>query len=225
MSEPAAPPLPEIFEGDESPAPDNSLGRMLALSDGVFAIAMTLLALDLKVPGNLTRPSDHDLRHALAQNSSTYLAYGLSFYVIANYWWNHHQILRSVVRTHRRLMVDTMWLLFVVATIPFPTSLIAEYGSVPFAVALYGGFNALAGISLIRLRHDVRQLGLAPPTVAADLAPGWETWGTLAVFLLCIPAAYLLGHDGPWFLLLLLPVGRLAPLQRRWSRRRQRTAA
>ena len=82
-----------IAEGDEAneAASDNSLGRLLALSDGVFAIAMTLLALDLRLPDLSTDASDAQLRHALADDWRSYLAFLISFYVVANYWGVHRQ--------------------------------------------------------------------------------------------------------------------------------------
>ena len=80
----------ESAERDTSTAPeDNSVGRVLTLSDGVFAIAMTLLALDLKVPDLGGHVTDHQLRHALAANADSYWAYLLTFYVIAAYWYRH----------------------------------------------------------------------------------------------------------------------------------------
>lgn len=67
---------------------DRSVLRIFSLTDAVFAIAMTLLVLDLKVP-DLSHPSDSALRQALGAQSSAYLAFLLSFYVIANYWRRH----------------------------------------------------------------------------------------------------------------------------------------
>src|ERR1700710_160452 len=77
-----------IAEGDESeePTSDNSVGRLLALSDGVFAIAMTLLALDLRLPDLGAHASDAQLRHALGDDWRGYLAFVISFYVVASYW-------------------------------------------------------------------------------------------------------------------------------------------
>jgi hypothetical protein len=65
---------------------DNTLGRLLTLADGVFAIAMTLLTFDLKVPNIGQHPSESALRHALGHQTSAYLSFILSFYVIAGYW-------------------------------------------------------------------------------------------------------------------------------------------
>ena len=70
---------------------DNSLGRLLTLSDGVFAIAMTLLALDLQVPRLKGHVASQQLIDALAQNTDSYWSFLLSFYVIALYWGAHRR--------------------------------------------------------------------------------------------------------------------------------------
>jgi uncharacterized membrane protein len=86
-----------IAEGDEpgEPASDNSLGRLLASSDGVFAIAMTLLALDPRLPDLGTDASDAQLRHALGDDWRSYLAFVISFYVVAGYWGVHRRAMRG----------------------------------------------------------------------------------------------------------------------------------
>lgn len=198
------------------PREDNSLGRLLALSDGVFAIAMTLLALDLKVPDLGGNPTDAVLRHALSANAGTYGAFLLTFYVIAGYWTRHRRLMRSVVTTHPTLIRDTLVLLLLVAAMPFPASLLGRYGSEGTALALYGAANALATLTLIVLSSDVRRLQLSDGPLSArdDYAHRWSSWLNLIVFLLCLPAGYVLGHHGPYVLLLLaIP----APLV--WTRR------
>ena len=102
-----------IAEGDEpdEPTSDNSLGRLLALSDGVFAIAMTLLALDLRLPDLGTDPSDAQLRHALGDDWHGYLAFVISFYVVANYWGVHRRAMRAVTTIDTRLISHTLPLL------------------------------------------------------------------------------------------------------------------
>ena len=201
---------------------DNSVGRLLALSDGVFAIAMTLLALDLRVPDLGSNPTDAALRHALRQDSGTYLAFILSFYVVATYWIRHRRIMKSVVAVHPRLLRDTLILLLIVAAVPFPTSLLAEYGGVPTALALYGGFGAVASLVLILLRRDAALPGVS--AAPQDVSSGFETWGNLIVFALCIPAGYLLHGHGPWVLLLIAVVSVVGRVQHRLRQRQTRVA-
>jgi uncharacterized membrane protein len=195
---------------------DNSLGRLLALSDGVFAIAMTLLALDLQVPNLRGHVTSQQLMHALAQHGDTYWSFVLSFYVIAIYWGGHRRLMRSVGVFNANLARDTVFLLLIVAALPFPTSVLGRYGGgTAFALALYGAFNALATLALIVLGYDVRRCDPAGRSAAtdADIAARWEGWLNLAVFLLCIPAGYLLGANGPYVLLLLVLTNRLPMLK------------
>jgi uncharacterized membrane protein len=199
-------PAARRFDGDPPARPaDNSLGRLLTLSDGIFAISMTLLALDLQVPNLGSNPGDAALRHALAANADSYWSFLLTFYVVANYWRRHRRLMRSVVTTHPALIRDTLALLLFVAAMPFPASLLGRYGGEPISLALYGGVNALATLSLIVMSADVRRLGLSDRELVAtdDYARRQWGWLSLVVFLLCVPAGYVLGHKGPYVLLLL----------------------
>jgi uncharacterized membrane protein len=199
---------------------DNSLGRLLSLSDGVFAIAMTLLALDLKPPNLTGHVTSQQLIHALAQNTDSYWSFILSFYIIAIYWGAHRRLMRSVTVFSPNLVRDTVFLLLLVAAMPFPASLLGLYGGTPFALALYGAVSALATLTLILLTYDVRRSdpGSRKAETPADDLAWWTSWLNLGVFLLCIPAGYVLGSNGPYVLLLLVLTNRL-PLLRSLARR------
>jgi uncharacterized membrane protein len=200
---------------------DNSLGRLLALSDGVFAIAMTLLALDLKPPTGLgSHVTSQQLIHALAQHTDSYWSFILSFYIIAIYWGAHRRLMRSVTVFTPNLVRDTVFLLLLVAAMPFPASLLGQYGGTPFALALYGAISALATLTIIALTYDVRRSdpGSRKAETPADELAWWTSWLNLGVFLLCIPAGYVLGGNGPFVLLLLVLTNRL-PLLRSLARR------
>jgi uncharacterized membrane protein len=224
MPHPYSGPVAEDDESDRPPGAsgigqkteDNSLGRLLALSDGVFAIAMTLLALDLRPPSGLgDHVTSQQVIHALAQNTDSYWSFLLSFYVIAIYWGGHRRLMRSVVVFNPNLVRDTVFLLLIVAAMPFPTSLLGQYGGTPFALALYGAFNALATLALIALTYDVRRADRVARSAEtpADKLAAWEGWLNLVVFLLCIPAGYLFGSNGPYVLLLLVLTNRLPLLK------------
>ena len=195
---------------------DNSLGRLLTLSDGVFAIAMTLLALDLRVPTNIpAHPTSQQLIHALAQHTDSYWSFILSFYIIAIFWGGHRRLLRSVTVFTPNLVRDTVFLLLLMAAMPFPASLLGMYGSTPFALAVYGAVSALATLALIVLAYDVRRSdpGSRKAATPADELAWWTSWANLGVFLLCIPAGYVLGGNGPFVLLLLVLTNRLPLLK------------
>jgi uncharacterized membrane protein len=201
-----------IAEGDEpdQPASDNSPGRLLALSDGVFAIAMTLLALDLRLADLGTDPSDAQLRHALGDGWRGYLAFVISFYVAASYWGVHRRAMRAVKTIDARLISHTLPLLLLVAALPFPASVLATHGDLPTGLAFYSAFNVVANLVLVRLLTDV-QTG---PLDAADIEQRERLWANILVLLLCIPGAFALQGNGPWLLLLLTISGRVPRIRR-----------
>jgi uncharacterized membrane protein len=114
--------------------------RLNALSDGVFAIAMTLLVIDLKVP-DLSGDELSRLSAELRSQVGSYLAYALSFYVIGQMWLVHHRMFRHIKTADPRLLRINLLMLMVVAAVPFPTSLLGRYGGetwgvVPYAAAM-----------------------------------------------------------------------------------------
>jgi uncharacterized membrane protein len=97
-------------------------GRCEAFSDGVFAIAITLLIL------NVVLPLHHEpLGHALLRLWPSYVAYAISFLTIGIMWVNHHTIFRHVERVDRRFLLINLLLLMCVAFVPFPTRVAAEF--------------------------------------------------------------------------------------------------
>jgi uncharacterized membrane protein len=115
---------------------------MEALSDGIFAIASTLLVLDLAIPGVRS-----DVGHKLVEQWPTYVAYLVSFATIGNAWLNHSVITEYLERADAILLRLNLVLLFFVSVLPFPTHMLAEYLSSEhaerIAVTVYG-LNLLA---------------------------------------------------------------------------------
>ena len=101
-------------------------GRVEAFSDGVFAIAITLLVLELKVP-HVGDGGNDRLAAALLAQWPSYLAFVTSFATILIMWVNHHRMFNFVRRVDARLLYANGLLLFVVTIVPFPTALVAEY--------------------------------------------------------------------------------------------------
>ena len=100
-----------------------SSARLEAFSDGVFAVAITLLALDLRVDG----PGHGTLAHQLAHQWPSFAAYVVSFFVIGIVWVNHHALFTSFARADRSLMFLNLLLLLWIVAIPFATSTMATY--------------------------------------------------------------------------------------------------
>jgi TMEM175 potassium channel family protein len=122
-------------------------GRTEAFSDGVFAIAITLLILEVSVPES----AFHHLWRGIADQWPSYLAYVTSFITIGGLWLAHHGIFRRLQYTNRELMVINLLLLMAVSFLPFPTKLMAEAihneEAARAAVIFYGA--ALLVISLL----------------------------------------------------------------------------
>lgn len=116
--------------------------RLNALSDGVFAIAMTLLVIDLKVP-DLTGAEEARLPAELRGQVGSYLAYALSFYVIGQMWLVHHRMFRHIKTTDSRLLRINLLTLMVIAAVPFPTSLLGRYGGQTWGVVPYAATMVL----------------------------------------------------------------------------------
>ncbi|MBA2712872.1 MAG: DUF1211 domain-containing protein, partial [Rubrobacteraceae bacterium] len=116
-----------------------STNRTEAFSDGVFAIAATLLVLELKIP----HAESGGLLGALLEQWPSYATYVVSFLTIGIIWVNHHAILDRTRRVNRALLFINLIFLMVVAAIPFPTAVFADYlkegHDERLAAAIYGG--------------------------------------------------------------------------------------
>ena len=123
--------------------------RLEAFSDGVFAIAITLLVLEIKVPHN----SSHSLAHDLAHLWPSFWAYAVSFFTIGIIWVNHHAQYDRIVKSDRTLLFVNLLLLFWVAFIPFPTAVVAEH--------LRGGTSAAAHTAAAFYAATLLAMGLA----------------------------------------------------------------
>lgn len=123
--------------------------RILAFSDGVIAIAITLLVLELRVPA----PSElnHGLAHYLGSLWSSYASYVLSFAVIGIIWMNHHRVLDHVARVDRVLMILNLHLLLWIAVLPFPTALVGKFirhgNDAKVAMAVYSAVMVMCAIA------------------------------------------------------------------------------
>ena len=120
----------------------STTSRVEAFSDGVMAIAITLLVLDLKLP-TTAHVADGRLLDALLVRWPTYAAYLAAFLTIGIIWLNHHTLIAKIARFDARLHWLNLVLLLGVATLPFPTSLVAEYvgkggANASVAAATYG---------------------------------------------------------------------------------------
>lgn len=120
--------------------------RLETLADGVFAIAMTLLVLNVSIGSGL---SHQDFLAALRALAPKTLAYLVSFMVIAVYWIGHHNQYFWIKHTDRTFIWINVFFLMAIAFVPFSTSLIASYPHEFFAILIYGGNVLVAGMALL----------------------------------------------------------------------------
>jgi len=119
--------------------------RLEGFSDAVFAIAITLLVLEIKVPH-----SGVDVGSALLNLWPSYLAYAISFIVLGAIWINHHAMFKQIVRVDQLFLLINIFFLMFVAFLPFPTAVLAQalHDGIdqPLVTAFYGGTLAVIGI-------------------------------------------------------------------------------
>lgn len=195
----------------ESSEPDNpaqdrfGLDRLVFFSDGVFAIAITLLVLEIRLPGGQAL-DDAQLLAGLLEIWHKYLAYAISFLVIGTFWISHHRKFRYIRRYDGRLLMFNLFFLMVVAFIPFPSSVISETSN-STATIFYALTMVLAGFWMAALwsyasrNNRLTDPHLDAPTRRRELA---RPLTTSLLFLVSIGIALINGDVArlSWFLIL-----------------------
>lgn len=198
--------------------------RMQFFSDAVFAIALTLLVLDIRLPE--TEPEN--LLPALLALWPQYFAFGLSFVIIALNWISHHAKYRVIVRFDGRLLRLNFVLLFLIAIVPFPTSVLSEYGAETPVVVLYAATVAALSITQLLIWTYAVRAGLTSKDVDAPMFR-YIVLNILPaplVFLLSIPIAFVDPQIAMYVWFAIIPMTWLFGwLARRPSRRNPATAS
>lgn len=165
------------------------LERLVFFSDAVFAIAITLLALEIRLPEEAAGASDAHLAEILLGLWPKYLGYTISFLVIGLFWIGHHRKFRFIQRYDGNLLILNILMLMLVALAPFPTALLSESGG-QLATILYAAFMLVLGLLYVAVwlyaSQDNRLTNVKPAE------RNYETWRALsspAIFALSIPIA------------------------------------
>lgn len=137
-----------------------SLERIGALSDGVFAIAMTLIVLEIRVPALPEHPTDAALAQALIDIGPRFITYLLSFLTLGIFWNGQHTQLNYLTRANRDLSWLYLLFLAVIALLPFTTSLLSEYLDLRLALGLYWLTIFLGGLVLLLTWTYAERAGL-----------------------------------------------------------------
>lgn len=187
------------------------LSRILAFTDGVFAIAITLLVLQIEVPEGLA--SNSDFLSSLDNMLPDFASFAISFIVIGVFWINHHRLMRMVEEYDSFLIGLTMLYLGGIVLLPFSTQLIGEYGDDVTLSAVFYILNlALIACSQALMIRTIISHGLGDPDYSWDLENSLKSsWYMTGVFLATAPVGLVLGAWTPVLWLILL---RLDPFQR-----------
>jgi uncharacterized membrane protein len=192
---------------DDTADLDEDNDRIIGLSDGVFAFAMTLMVLQLDVPSPASVATS-DVAHQVLKQWPSFVAYALSFFMVANYWIVHHRIFRRIKAHDARLLWLNILCLFTISFLPFPTDVMGEYGETAFATSFYALSMATTSLILTlitwyasRDRRLVRQ-EVTPRQLRYNLLRGF---GISGVFLASIGVALVSAGGARFFWLLLIP--------------------
>jgi uncharacterized membrane protein len=172
-------------------AEGGTVERMAFFSDAVFAIAMTLLIIEIHPPE--TPPED--LSRALGGLVPQYLTFVLSFAVVGLVWMSHHRKVSAIVRYDQNLLRLNLLMLLFVASIPLPTAILSRYGDQPSAVVVYAATVAATGFSLSAVWMHAWHRGFVRADVTVDVYRYVlvQSFPIPGIFLLSIPVALLLG--------------------------------
>src|SRR5438445_12998035 len=123
-------------------------GRIVGITDGVFAIALTLIVLEIRVPAHEAIHSEHDLLAAIAALAPRFLTYALSFLTLTIFWFGQQAQHQLLARTDRRLSTLHLCFLAFISLLPFSTGVLADFLQFRAAIGLYWLNMLMLGITL-----------------------------------------------------------------------------
>lgn len=166
-----------------TPQSNSDTHRLEAFSDGVMAVIITIIVLEIKVPHGA---SLFDLR----QVTPVFLAYLLSFTAIGTYWNNHHHAMRLVKHVNSQIMWANLHLLFWISLIPFATSWLGENYTFAWPTAVYGSLSLLIGFSFLLLAQAIARTHKLEPEIADLYVGNKKGLLTFALYSLAIVLAF-----------------------------------
>jgi uncharacterized membrane protein len=159
--------------------------RLEAFSDGVMAIIITIMVLEIKMPHG------HELKD-LVPILPAFFSYAQSFWFIGVYWNNHHHMLHTVKRVNGKIMVLNLLLLFFLSLVPFATSWVSETGFAPVPVAVYAVVLSLCGFGWTRLQNMIEKYNdWSDEMKAAMHRQSYKGWASTILYGLGIPFAFI----------------------------------
>ena len=161
-----------------------SKGRLEAFSDGVMAILITIMVLELKAPLGAELP-------VLLPLIPIFLSYVLSFVFLGIYWNNHHHLLQAARHVDGRTLWANMHLLFWLSLTPFATAWMGENHFAAWPVALYGALQFIAGFAYYLLTQALIAQHGRESALAIAIGRDFKGWLSLVIYAVAIPLAFL----------------------------------
>lgn len=158
-------------------------GRLEAFSDGVLAIIITIMVLEMKAP-------DETTLKALVPVLPVFFSYVLSFAYVAIYWVNHHHLFQATQSISTAVLWANMHLLFWLSLIPFVTSWLGENHLEPVPVAFYGGVLFMSAVAFRILERSLIRSHDDKAPITQTLSTGRKEWISIVVYLFSIPLAF-----------------------------------
>ena len=158
--------------------------RLEAFSDGVIAILITIMVLELKAPHDPTPAS-------LAKMWPTFFAYVLSFIIIAIYWINHHHLIHLVTRVDSAILWANINLLFWMSLIPWVTVYLGDNHALPFSVALYAAVSTAGAVSFSLLRATIARHHHELESKRLDRKMARKNLIAILIYIAAIAAAFI----------------------------------
>lgn len=162
-------------------------GRLEAFSDGVLAIIITIMVLELKVPHG---SSPEDLKPLLP----VFFSYALSFVYLGIYWNNHHHMLHTIHKVNGRILWANLHLLFWLSLTPFTTAWMGENHFETWTVALYGFVLLMAAVAYFILAKSLVQVHGKDSLIAQALGRDWKGMLSIVLYIAGIGLTFL----NPW---------------------------
>ncbi len=163
--------------------------RLEAFSDGVIAIIITIMVLEMKVPHG-------DQLNNLTPLLPVFISYILSFVNVAIYWNNHHHMLHAASKVNGKVMWANMHLLFWLSLFPFVTGWMGENHFTTYPIALYGVVLCMAGIAYYILSRALIQLHGRSSTLATAVGKDKKGIISVVIYALAIPLSFINGYIG-----------------------------
>jgi uncharacterized membrane protein len=201
--------------------------RIEALTDGIYAVAMTLLVIELKLPDHAAIHTADQLVDGLVHLLPRFLAWAMSFFVLAFFWIGHHRSYGHLRRTDPKLVWLNIAQLAFVSLMPFSCDLVGEHGQVLVSQIIYSANMALLAVfGLLVSRHIFSNPDLAavPMSLAMYRGARIRLWGLISISVVAVLIAMVVPSPGAGdaaFALMMI----ISPLSRRLERKAAQKAA